>query len=68
MANYYRQLRNNGVKIIIMPQAMGPFENHGVEASVLEIIDAAELDFIRDEVSIGYVTKLAGHLEMVVYF
>ena len=67
MADYYRQLRNNGAKIIMMPQAMGPFENPDMEASVLEIIDAAELVFIRDEVSIGYVTKLAGHLEKVVY-
>jgi colanic acid/amylovoran biosynthesis protein len=67
MADYYKQLRNNGAKIIIMPQAMGPFENPGIKASVLEIIDAAELVFIRDEVSIGYITELAGHLDKVVY-
>ena len=67
MADYYRQLRNAGAKIIIMPQAMGPFENPDVKASVLEIIDAAELVFIRDEVSFGHVTELAGRLERIVY-
>jgi colanic acid/amylovoran biosynthesis protein len=65
MADYYRQLRNNGAKIIIMPQAMGPFKNPEIKASVREILDIAELVFIRDEVSFGYVTELAGHSDKV---
>ena len=67
MADYYRQLRKAGARIIIMPQAMGPFEKPNVRESVLKIIDVAELIFIRDDVSFGHVTDLAGHLEKIIY-
>ena len=67
MADYYRQLRKAGARIIIMPQAMGPFEKPDVRESVLKIIDAAELIFIRDDISFGHVTELAGHLEKIIY-
>ena len=50
-----------------MPQAMGSFEKPIVRESVLKIIDAAELIFIRDDVSFGHVTDLAGHLEKIIY-
>ena len=67
MADYYLQLRKAGARIIIMPQAMGPFEKPNVRESVLKIIDVAELIFIRDDVSFGHVTDLAGHLEKIIY-
>ena len=67
MADYYTKLHQSGAKIILMPQAMGPFSKPIVRKSVLKIIDAAKLIFIRDDVSFDYVTKLVGHLEKIVY-
>ncbi|SVD98945.1 uncharacterized protein METZ01_LOCUS451799, partial [marine metagenome] len=67
MADYYTKLHQSGAKIILMPQAMGPFSKPIVRKSVLKIIDSAKLIFIRDDVSFDYVTKLVGHLEKIVY-
>jgi len=67
MADYYTKLHQSGAKIILMPQAMGPFSKPIVRKSVLKIIDAAKLIFIRDDVSFDYVTKLVGHLDKIVY-
>lgn len=67
MADYYTKLDQSGAKIILMPQAMGPFSKPIVRKSVLKIIDSAKLIFIRDDVSFDYVTKLVGHLDKIVY-
>jgi len=56
----YRKLKKKGKKIIILPQAFGPFKNPEVGSAVREIVELSDLCFARDEVSYRYLVELCG--------
>ena len=58
VAAYYEKRALDGVKIILMPQAVGPFENPQIKVAVLKIFELANLIFIRDKISFSYIQDL----------
>lgn len=64
--NFYKRWCNEETKLVLMPQAFGPFEDKAVAEITKQIIDLADLVFVRDRVSLDYVHKLVGKLDKIV--
>jgi colanic acid/amylovoran biosynthesis protein len=60
MAQSIRRWKANGRKIILLPQAMGPFSNREVRRAAREIFLNSDLVFPRDRISYGNVVDLVG--------
>lgn len=48
-------------KLILLPQAYGPFENREIVNSFNQVIDNASLVFVRDGTSFSYLNSTYGH-------
>jgi colanic acid/amylovoran biosynthesis protein len=57
--------KKSGKKIILLPQAFGPFEVPKVRAAVKLIVENCDLLFPRDPDSLGYVNRLVGDQEHI---
>jgi len=68
MAWDVRAWKKRGVKIILLPQAMGPFTSNNIRKAFTFIVENADLVFPRDEVSHKHVTDLVGERENVLRF
>jgi colanic acid/amylovoran biosynthesis protein len=68
MAWDVRVWKKRGVKIILLPQAMGPFTSNNIRKAFVFIVENADLVFPRDEVSHKHVTDLVGEHENVLRF
>jgi colanic acid/amylovoran biosynthesis protein len=60
MANRSQRWKSQGKKVVLLPQAFGPFEIKVIRDSVLRILDHADLIFARDRISYDYLVDLAG--------
>jgi len=60
MAGKLSRLKAEGKKIILLPQAFGPFENPKVRAAFEAILAHSDLIFARDRVSYDYVEQFEG--------
>ncbi len=58
-AAYYGRLKRRGAKIVLLPQALGPFERPEVRAAATEVIRLADLVFARDPTSLAAVRSLS---------
>lgn len=54
----YRKLKKGRAKLIMMPQAFGPFENENVRSLTEEILSYAEIVYARDKESFRYLNEL----------
>jgi colanic acid/amylovoran biosynthesis protein len=52
--------KKEGKKIVLLPQAFGPFENSRLSSAVVHILDNADLVFARDKLSYDYLMDLGG--------
>lgn len=59
-ANSLEQARSAGKTVILLPQALGPFERPEIRQAFTRIYDAADLIFSRDELSTEYAKKAIG--------
>ncbi|QTC40488.1 polysaccharide pyruvyl transferase family protein [Bacillus sp. V3] len=50
-----------GKKIILLPQAFGPYNNEVTKNAMKNIFDLADLVFVRDEISLKHVESLVGN-------
>jgi colanic acid/amylovoran biosynthesis protein len=50
-AEYFSKLKNHGVTLVMLPQALGPFENEQTRRAAREVLTNFDLVFARDEVS-----------------
>ena len=66
MAKAFRRWKKIGTRIILLPQAMGPFGSGDIRQAVSSMIRDADLVFPRDDVSFKHVTDLVGRLDHVV--
>lgn len=57
-----------GHPVIFMPQAWGPFTGSGWEKMLLNLLDTADLCFVRDTTSMQEVEKLIGKNHPKIYF
>jgi polysaccharide pyruvyl transferase WcaK-like protein len=58
MAFHSRRMKQKGKKVILLPQAFGPFENHKIRDAVSEILQNSDLVFARDKLSYQYLVDL----------
>lgn len=56
------KLRNNGVPIVLLPQALGPFEKEASQDAFKPILRHASLIFARDQHSYDYCLKLGSQM------
>lgn len=52
---YYSYLRKRGKKIVLLPQAFGPFNDHRYKNEMKKLIQYADLVYARDIVSYNYI-------------
>lgn len=60
MAELAKRWKRKGKKIILLPQAFGPFENTRVKMAFSQILDNVDLVFARDDVSYKHLIDLCG--------
>jgi polysaccharide pyruvyl transferase WcaK-like protein len=65
MASDVKRWKKRGTKIILLPQAMGPFTSSRIRKAFACIVDHADLVFPRDEVSRGHVIDLVGERDNI---
>lgn len=64
-ARSVKRWRDQGKKVILLPQALGPFENRGTRDAFTAVIESATLIYARDETSLENVNNLADGLDHV---
>ena len=57
-AGIFARWRSQGKKIVLLPQAMGPFQRESTRKSYKEILEAADLVFARDQASLSHAKGL----------
>ncbi|MEE3878793.1 polysaccharide pyruvyl transferase family protein [Vibrio sp. YYF0003] len=57
-------LKNKGKKVILLPQALGPFENPQTRTSAQHIFSNADLIFARDPQSYSFAKPICGNTEL----
>jgi len=65
MASYVRTWRKRGTKIVLLPQAMGPFTQSNIRKALAFVVCNADLVFPRDDISYKHVIDLVGERENV---
>lgn len=61
----YRRTKKRGGKIVLLPQAFGPFEKPSTAQLMQDLIDTVDLVFARDKVSKGWIDQVAGESDKV---
>ena len=65
LADSCKRWKKNGTKIILLPQAFGPFSSRTNKKAIKTIITNADLVFARDPVSHRYLTDVVGDRENI---
>lgn len=60
LSNVLKNKTAQPTKLILLPQALGPFEDKKVKMTFEKVVDKADLIFARDEVSYNYLTQAFG--------
>ncbi|SEL94839.1 Coenzyme F420-reducing hydrogenase, beta subunit [Syntrophus gentianae] len=58
MAKQTAEWKNQGKKVILLPQALGPFSSQRIRDALKRLVDNADLIFARDPVSYAYVNDV----------
>lgn len=66
MARYLKKWKKNGTKVILLPQAMGPFTSKKIRNSFRYIAENTDLIFPRDNISYQHVVNLAGKRDNII--
>ena len=64
-ARAVKRWKRRGTKVILLPQAFGPFENRRIRESMRQIADNADLIYARDESSYNYLVDIVGEKEHI---
>ena len=49
LASSCRSWKDNGAKVILLPQAFGPFENPVIRRAMISVVDNVDLVFAREK-------------------
>jgi len=60
LAKFIKQWKRQGTKVVLLPQAFGPFSTSPIKNAIKVIADYADLIFTRDKVSYNYLTGVVG--------
>ncbi len=64
-ARALRRWKKQETKVILLPQAFGPFEDNRIRSSMRYIAEHADLIFARDEISYNYLADIVGEKEHI---
>ena len=65
MAHYTGKWKKTGKKIILMPQAFGPFKNKSIISYMKKLIENADLIFARDDFSLKALSEIVNNPEKI---
>ncbi|WP_019020977.1 polysaccharide pyruvyl transferase family protein [Thioalkalivibrio sp. ALE23] len=60
LAQASKRWRKQGTKVVLMPQAFGPFTSKGIRAAIRHVVDNADLVMPRDDTSYKFLTDVTG--------
>lgn len=60
LASSCKKWKKRGTKVLLLPQAFGPFKSTEIRNSIKEVVENANLIFARDSVSYNYLTEVVG--------
>jgi len=65
LAKAVKKWKRQGTKIILLPQAFGPFSSPTIRNAVKVIVEHTDIIFARDKISYDYLTEVAGERENI---
>ena len=65
LANACKRWKKNGAKVILLPQAFGPFNDPVIRKSMKIAIENADIIFARDKISYDYLIDIAGERQTI---
>jgi len=65
IGNDLQHLRKNNTKLVLLPQAFGPFSRDEIKDEFGKILQLSSLVFARDPQSFGYLTETYGNLPKI---
>lgn len=65
LARSSKRWKERGTKLILMPQAMGPFTSQSIRRCLEIVVRNASLVFARDRVSFRHIVDVVGHADNV---
>ena len=65
LARAARRWRRRGTKVILMPQAFGPYSERTIRMAILRAVDNADLVMPRDSTSYRHLTEVTGEREYI---
>jgi colanic acid/amylovoran biosynthesis protein len=65
LARSTRRWKKNGTKVILLPQAFGPFRDQKSQDAVKTFVENSDLIFAREQVSYEYLTDIVGKVEHI---
>ena len=65
LARSARRWRRRGTKVILMPQAFGPYSERTIRMAILRAVDNADLVMPRDSTSYRHLTEVTGEREYI---
>src|SRR5690606_8861686 len=65
MTNHFPKWKSYGIKIVMLPQAFGPFTDNKLKERMIDIIKNSDIIFARDSYSYDYLTKLYSNANKV---
>ena len=60
-----RRWRRHGTKVILMPQAFGPYSDRAIRTAILRAVDNVDLVMPRDSTSYRYLTEVTGQRDYI---
>ena len=60
--------RRHGTKVILMPQAFGPYADRAIRTAILRAVDNVDLVMPRDSTSYRYLTEVTGQREYIRHY
>jgi colanic acid/amylovoran biosynthesis protein len=60
LADSCKRWKKNGTKVILLPQAFGPYKIKSNQKSIKIVLDHADLVFAREKISYDYLVDIAG--------
>ncbi|MEJ2602768.1 MAG: polysaccharide pyruvyl transferase family protein [Gammaproteobacteria bacterium] len=68
LAGLARRWRRRGTRLVLMPQAFGPFDDARIAAAIRSIVDDAALVFARDATSFRHLSDVVGARDNILQY
>lgn len=65
LASSCKMWKKNGTKVILLPQALGPYESFSNKKSIEEAVENIDLIFAREKISYDYLVNITGERKNV---